>query len=104
MGEWDGSTNCGEDREVDYEAKSVAESVLESAPQIRAVHSKESVQRIIEKQREQAAQGPVDLVAHMAKDGPMLAPVITASEDTQTRLHKPVDPSMLPYLYRSPAV
>merc|ERR1712190_50462 len=98
--DWDSSTACGDERpHVDNETRSIADSVLESNPQIRAVHSKESVQKIIEKAREKTS-----LAEHMAQEGPVPVPVITASADTQNRLHKPVDPSMLPYLYRSPAI
>jgi len=104
--DWDTSTNAGDDRPpVDREVKNAAEMVLESAPQIRAIHSKESVQRIIEKTREKQGnqQGPVDLAEHMHADRVPI-PVIVASADTQTRLHKPPEPSLLPYLYRSPAI
>lgn len=104
--EWDSSTVCGEDRpEEDRTVKATAEAVLESAPQIRAIHSKESIQRIIEKARQkQTEEVPPDLIQKMRQDGPVPAPVIVASSDTQNRLFKPVDPSQLPYLYRSPAI
>lgn len=104
--EWDTSTQCDEDRRVqDRELKDTAALVLESAPQIRAIHSKESMQKIIERAREKAAEKPpADLIEAMQRDGGVSAPVIVASSDTQNRLHKQVEPSMLPYLYRSPAV
>mmetsp|Transcript_52905 Transcript_52905/g.133665 ORF Transcript_52905/g.133665 Transcript_52905/m.133665 type:complete len:396 (+) Transcript_52905:82-1269(+) len=104
--DWDASTSCGDDRpQVDQEVKDVASAVMESAPQIRQIHSKESVQRIIEKAREKQSGGTTeDLIESMRRSGPTPAPVITSSEDTQQRLHKPVDPSQLPYLYRSPAI
>uniref|UniRef100_A0A7S1PVT3 Uncharacterized protein n=1 Tax=Alexandrium catenella TaxID=2925 RepID=A0A7S1PVT3_ALECA len=105
--EWDSSTSYGDDRpEPSRNAKSAAERVLESAPQMRVIHSKESVQRIIEKAREKqlAPDRPLDLAEHMRQEGPVPVPVIVASSDTQTRLHKTVEPSLLPYLYRSPAI
>jgi hypothetical protein len=105
--DWDSSTSCGDDayQEMNREIKGAAEAVLESAPQLKAIHSKESVQRIIEKTRKNLAeQPPMDIIDAMARDGPAPVPVITTSSDTQARLHKPVDPSQLPYLYRSPAV
>jgi len=104
--EWDASTSCGDDRQhVDHEVKSVASAVMESHSQIRAIHSKESVARIVERAKEKQQGGTTeDLIESMRKSGPTPAPVITSSEDTQQRLHKPVDPSQLPYLYRSPAI
>merc|ERR1719330_193641 len=102
--DWDQSTSCGDGPQIDHEIKDAATHILESAPQIRAVHSKESVQRIIEKARGQAAQNPGSLVENMKREGAVAVPVITSSEDTQQRLHKPPDPSQLPYLYRSPAI
>jgi len=104
--EWDTSTQCDEDdKRFDRELKDTAAMVLESAPQIRAIHSKESMQRIIERARDKAAERPpANLIEAMEREGAAPAPVIVASSDTQNRLHKPVDPSLLPYLYRSPAV
>lgn len=104
--EWDTSTQCDEEsKRIDRDVKDAAAMVLESAPQIRAIHSKESMQRIIERAREKAVEKPpANLLEAMERDGPAPAPVITASSDTQNRLHKPVDASQLPYLYRSPAV
>lgn len=105
--EWDGSTQCGDDDNIEKnrELKDAAEIVLESAPQMRAIHSKESVQRIIEKTRKNLEdRPPQDIKEAMERDGPAPAPVIVTSHDTQNRLHKPVDPSQLPYLYRSPAI
>lgn len=103
--DWDGST-CGDRPEVDHAAKEVVEAILESAPQIRAIHSKESVQRILEKARQKRIEEehPLDLIEVMRRDGPVQVPIIVGSSDQQSRLHKPVDPSQLPYLYRSPAV
>jgi hypothetical protein len=104
--DWDSSTNAGDDvHQQDRGLKDAAEIVLESAPQMRAIHSKESVQRIIEKTRKNIEEAPpMDIHAAMQPDGPAPIPVIVTSQDTQNRLYKPVDPSQLPYLYRSPAV
>lgn len=106
--DWDSSTACGEDRpRLDAEMQDAASAVLESAPHIRAVHSKSSVQKLIERAKAQDGSKPttaIDLVEAMRRDGPTQAPVITSSFDTQQRVHKPTDPSNLPYLYRSPAV
>lgn len=104
--DWDSSTVAGDERpQMDREIKDLAEVALENRPQLRAIHSKGSVQKLIQKAREQAAEMPhQDLVDFMRREGPCPVPVITASADTQNRLHKPVDPSMLPYLYRSPAI
>jgi len=103
--DWDSSTAYGDEpRQLDEEIKDAAKRVMESNSQIRAVHSKESVARIIEKAKERQSEPAADLIEQMMRDGPAPAPVIVASSDTQHRLHKPVDPSLLPYLYRSPAV
>jgi len=104
---WDNSTNAGDDRPVvDRDVSEMAEVVLQTAPQIRAVHSKASVEKLIQKAKQKKAieEEDMDLVSFMAAEGPCPVPVITASSDVQNRLHKPVDPSALPYLYRSPAV
>ncbi|CAE7640694.1 unnamed protein product [Symbiodinium sp. CCMP2456] len=50
--EWDSSTAAGEDRPaIDPEVKGMAEAVLEQHPKFRAIHSKDSVQKVIEKVR-----------------------------------------------------
>lgn len=107
--EWDSSTNAGDERsKVDENDKEVAARVLESNPQIRGVHSEKAVQKIIEKQREQAekekAKEIVALVDQLKSEIAAPAPVIICSEDMQGKAKKKVDPSMLPYLYRSPAI
>lgn len=102
--DWDGSTNCGDESRVDPEVRSMADQVLESHTQMRAVHSKGSVQKMIEKARDKEPPPPKNLHELMLKEAPHPIPVITASADTQARLHKPPDPSLLPYLYRSPAI
>mmetsp|Transcript_128686 Transcript_128686/g.321011 ORF Transcript_128686/g.321011 Transcript_128686/m.321011 type:complete len:323 (-) Transcript_128686:114-1082(-) len=48
--DWDASTACGDDRlSVDRNMHDAAERLLEANPHLRAVHSKGSVQRLIEK-------------------------------------------------------
>jgi len=48
--DWDASTACSDDRQsVARSVKSAAEQALEANPQLRAVHSKGSVQKLIEK-------------------------------------------------------
>lgn len=105
--EWDSSTNCGDERQENLaEHKEDAERVLESNPAMRAIHSKESVAKIIEraKERHTPEMDGKDLIKIMREDAPAPAPVIVQAADTQNRLYKPVDPSQLPYLYRSPAI
>eukprot|EP00929_Paragymnodinium_shiwhaense_P057246 TRINITY_DN2864_c0_g1_i1.p1 TRINITY_DN2864_c0_g1~~TRINITY_DN2864_c0_g1_i1.p1 ORF type:complete len:456 (+),score=152.55 TRINITY_DN2864_c0_g1_i1:101-1468(+) len=54
--DWDGSTACGEDRPgVDVETKAAVERALENNPMLRAVHSKESTRRLIEKAKSEGA-------------------------------------------------
>eukprot|EP00927_Polykrikos_kofoidii_P029535 TRINITY_DN25539_c0_g1_i1.p1 TRINITY_DN25539_c0_g1~~TRINITY_DN25539_c0_g1_i1.p1 ORF type:complete len:438 (-),score=99.36 TRINITY_DN25539_c0_g1_i1:280-1482(-) len=104
---WDSSTNAGDDRpQVDNDMKDAADAILESNTMMRQIHSKDSVLKMLEKQRERAKQDAMagDLTEMMRREGPAPVPVITTSSDTQNRLHKPTDPSLLPYLYRSPAI
>jgi len=102
--DWDNSTNAGDDRpQVSREIRDTADYVLECNSNLRGIHSKASMQKVIAKNTIKEEE-PVDLLETMRRDGPIQAPVITAAEDTQQRLHKPADPSQLPYLYRSPAV
>merc|ERR1719399_2392008 len=55
--EWDASTCTGEERtKVSETDQDVAREVLENNQKMRAVHSKESVQKMIQKQREQLEQ------------------------------------------------
>jgi len=105
-GDWDNSTNAGDDKfaKVESDVQEIAEIVMEHAPHMNKIHSKQSVTRLIEKARGKAGSMPDDLVDLMRQEGGCVVPVITTSSDTQNRLHKPVDPSQLPYLYRSPAV
>mmetsp|Transcript_42592 Transcript_42592/g.97697 ORF Transcript_42592/g.97697 Transcript_42592/m.97697 type:complete len:386 (+) Transcript_42592:116-1273(+) len=104
--EWDTSTSCGDEQRaaVDATVKAAAERVLDSNPQLKQIHSKESMQKIVEKAARERLEHVPDLHEHMRRDPPPPCPLIVNSEDTQTRLHKPVECSQLPYLYRSPAV
>jgi hypothetical protein len=52
--DWDASTACGEERAVDKNLRTAADSVLDGNSKLRAVHSKESVSRLIEKSRADA--------------------------------------------------
>merc|ERR1719482_711134 len=104
--EWDSSTQAGDDvPQIDRQVKDTAALILDSVPQMRGIHSKESMQRIVERTRQmEKEKPPADIYEAMERDGAAPAPLIVASADTQNRLYKPVDPSMLPYLYRSPAI
>mmetsp|Transcript_32325 Transcript_32325/g.75007 ORF Transcript_32325/g.75007 Transcript_32325/m.75007 type:complete len:349 (-) Transcript_32325:149-1195(-) len=54
--EWDASTACGDDaRALDREGQAAAEWLLGAHPQLRGVHSKGSVQRLIERASEQGS-------------------------------------------------
>lgn len=112
--EWDVSTTADEDRQVDEKVRDVAERALEDRS-MKQIHSKESVQKIIEKQKEKEQQerqkeeakkalNLVALVEHLEAEGSAPNPVISVSGDVLGRANRPKDPSMLPYLYRSPAV
>jgi len=55
--DWDVSTNAGDDvANVDREARSDAGRLMDAMPQLKGIHSKESVQKIIEKAREGTPQ------------------------------------------------
>lgn len=115
--EWDSTTCTSETRTVMSEERSMAEQVLEMNPALKKVHSVASMQKVIEKTKadkpekgvtddaeEEAKQAKIQkLMDAMQKDRAPPAPVIQVTEEVQ-RTNKPVDPSMLPYLYRSPAV
>jgi len=49
--DWDASTTCSESRQADREVKSFADQVFENNPQMKGVHSKDSMQKLIEKAR-----------------------------------------------------
>jgi len=104
--DWDASTQCDDHMQVDHEVRSQVDMVLEANTAMRGIHSKGSVQRIIEKAKERNAAPPPasNIYELMQREAAAPVPVITNSSDTQNKLHKKVDPSMLPYLYRSPAV
>jgi len=105
VSEWDSSTCCGDEQRsaAADEDREFAARILEQNPGVRGIHSEKSVQKIIEKQREKAKE-LVDLVEHLQNDVAPPDPLITTSADTQGKAKKKVDPSMLPYLYRSPAI
>lgn len=102
--DWDSSTCVGDEQSFG-EDRDMASRILEMNPGVRGIHSEKSVQKILEKQKEKAqAKELVDLVEHLKKDVSAPDPVIVTSSDTQGKAKKKVDPSMLPYLYRSPAI
>lgn len=113
--EWDASTTADDERDrPDERTREAAERALEDR-QMKQIHSKESIQKIIQKQKEkereqetlkemQQAANLVALVENLQAEKQPPNPVISVSEDTLGRANKPIDPSMLPYLYRSPAV
>eukprot|EP00746_Dinoflagellata_sp_MGD_P161736 gnl/MRDRNA2_/MRDRNA2_88993_c0_seq1.p1 gnl/MRDRNA2_/MRDRNA2_88993_c0~~gnl/MRDRNA2_/MRDRNA2_88993_c0_seq1.p1 ORF type:complete len:399 (-),score=123.22 gnl/MRDRNA2_/MRDRNA2_88993_c0_seq1:260-1456(-) len=104
--DWDSSTCVGDEAKVAHEEdREIAARVLEQHPGVRGIHSEKSVQKILEKQREkERAKELVDLVEQLKKDASAPDPVIVTSSDTKGKANKKVDPSMLPYLYRSPAI
>lgn len=54
--DWDASTACGEDRPAaDRARQAAAEQVLQANPSLRGVHSKGSMQRLIERASEQGS-------------------------------------------------
>jgi len=54
--DWDASTACSDDRHaVDRDARAAADRILEANPQLRAVHSKGSVKKLIERASEQGS-------------------------------------------------
>jgi len=54
--DWDTSTACGDERPtVDKSSQNAAHQLLESNPKLRSVHSKGSVQKVMEKARASAA-------------------------------------------------
>jgi len=56
--DWDASTACGEERLPDRQAMAAADRVLEANPQLRAVHSKGSIQRLIDRASQQGSVPP----------------------------------------------
>merc|ERR1712118_16800 len=104
--DWDSSTCVGDDGpKVNEEDRDMANRLLEMNPNLRSIHSEKSVQKVLEKQREkEKAKQLVDLVENLSTNVSAPEPVIVTSADTKGKAKKPVDPSMLPYLYRSPAI
>merc|ERR1719375_1747695 len=104
--DWDSSTCYGDQApKVSEEDREMAKSLLEMNPNLRGVHSEKSVQKVLERQREkEQAKQLVNLVEHLSTNISAPDPVIINSADTQGKAKKKVDPSMLPYLYRSPAI
>jgi len=120
--DWDSSTRTSETQSsIDSEATDFAKRVLEENPKMRGVHSAASIQKIAEKvqadkekeavvDEKQAAQERMLKEAKVAalvqalqeEKGPPMPLIQVHTEDA--RCNKPVDPSMLPYLYRSPAI
>jgi hypothetical protein len=104
--DWDSSTCCGDDKvQVSEGDKDMAARLLEMNPNLRGIHSEKSVQKVLQKQREkEEAKQLVDLVEHLQNNVAAPEPRIVVSDDTKGKAKKKVDPSMLPYLYRSPAI
>merc|ERR1719375_2095732 len=104
--DWDSSTCYGDEQSKgNVEDRDLAKDLLEMNPNLRGIHSEKSVQKVLEKQREkEKAKQLVDLVEHLSSNVSAPDPVIVTSADTKGKAIKKVDPSMLPYLYRSPAI
>lgn len=99
--DWDSSTACGDEQHGHAQERDMAARILEMNPGVRGIHSEKSVQKILEQQR---AKEIVDLVDRLKNEVAAPDPVIVTSSDTMGKAKKKVDPSMLPYLYRSPAI
>lgn len=111
--DWDASTTVGEKREEDPELRSQAEKVLATNSEIRSVHSKDSVKKIIENQKQQkelkkaqAMETPLSspLAAGILKLAETASPPNPTIISHESKKKTEPDPSMLPYLYRSPAI
>lgn len=105
--DWDSSTNAGDNEPgISRELRDAADIVMESNSNLKQVHSKASIAKVIARNtiREEPEEH-FDLIETMKRDGAIKAPVITTSEDIKEgRPHKEVAASNLPYIYRSPAV
>jgi len=122
--DWDSSTRTSETMSVDPEELEFSKRALKENPSLAKVHSAASVQKIAEKvkqdkeaeaaaseaQAAEAAQKKImrdakvaQMVAMMSAEKAPPAPLIQVHVE-DARCNKPVDPSMLPYLYRSPAI
>jgi len=93
-----------DDKETDMDVRSQVDRVLASNTEIRNIHSKESVKKIIEKQNEKRTEATdiVKTIMNMDSTGKPPNPTIITHDPSQ--IQKEVDPSMLPFLYRSPAI
>merc|ERR1719379_2572291 len=122
--DWDSSTRTSESMSVDPEELDFSRRALRENPELTKVHSAASVQKIAEKvakdkEAEAAAAEAkavedaqkkiirdakvAEMVAAMSSEKAPPAPLIQVHVE-DARCNKPVDPSMLPYLYRSPAI
>lgn len=122
--DWDSSTRTSETMSVDPEEQEFSKRVLKERPEMAKVHSQASVQKIAEKVKQdkeaeaaaaeakaaEDAQKKIirdakvaEMVAMMSAEKAPPAPLIQVHVE-DARCNKPVDPSMLPYLYRSPAI
>jgi hypothetical protein len=122
--DWDSSTRTSESMSVDPEEMEFSKRALRENPEMAKVHSAASVQKIAErvkqdKEAEAAAAEAkaaedaqkkimrdakvAEMVAAMSSEKAPPAPLIQVHVE-DARCNKPVDPSMLPYLYRSPAI
>jgi hypothetical protein len=123
--DWDSSTRTSESMSVDPEELEFSKRALRDNPEMAKVHSAASVQKIAEKVKQEkeaeaaaAAQAKAvedaqkkivrdakvaEMVAAMSAEKAPPAPLIQVHVE-DARCNKPVDPSMLPYLYRSPAI
>eukprot|EP00397_Hematodinium_sp_SG-2012_P054400 GEMP01065579.1.p1 GENE.GEMP01065579.1~~GEMP01065579.1.p1 ORF type:complete len:361 (+),score=66.34 GEMP01065579.1:90-1172(+) len=104
--DWDQSTTCGDKPEIDQEAKGHVDRVFASNSDIRSVHSKESVKNIIKMQKEKLSEAAkvVKNITNIAETCRPPNPTIVTHDANLKTKDKEVDPSMLPYLYRSPAI
>jgi hypothetical protein len=122
--DWDSSTRTSETQSVDTEELEFSKRALRENPKLAKVHSEASVQKIAEKVKQdkeaeaaaaeakaaEDAQKKImrdakvaEMVAAMSAEKAPPAPLIQVHVE-DARCNKPVDPSMLPYLYRSPAI
>merc|ERR1719253_1687986 len=105
--DWDSSMNAGDNEPgISRELRDAADIVMESNSNLKQVHSKASIAKVIARNtiREEPEEH-LDLIETMKRDGAIKAPVITTSEDMKEgRPYKEVAASQLPYIYRSPAV
>ncbi|CAD7922521.1 unnamed protein product [Amoebophrya sp. A120] len=77
-------------------SREVAKEVLKENPEMKAVHSKESVMRMVEK----LAAG----IEELSKRPANREPLIVTSDDHHPVQREALDPKNVAYLYRSPAI